>query len=179
MSEHMFIKLVMIGDATVGKTTLIKAFMGGEIQEGYRATLGADIGKKNVKIGKSSMTFQIWDLSGQQSFKQVRTTFYKGAKGAILVYDISQRETFDNLQSWSNEFWNTVGLQPIVIVGNKIDLRKIGQEEVTTEEGKKYAQQIEDETMIKTPFVEACAIRRENADEAFIQIGMLILDRIS
>ncbi|MFX0209053.1 MAG: Rab family GTPase [Candidatus Hodarchaeota archaeon] len=179
MSEQMFVKLVMLGDATVGKTTLVKAFIGGEIKDGYRATLGADIGRKSVKIGESELTFQIWDLSGQQSFQQVRATFYKGAKGAILVYDVSHRETFENLQSWIQEFWNTVGVLPMVIVANKIDLREEGLGEVTTNEGKVYAQQIGEMGKIETPFIEASAIRYENADDAFLQFGKLILSRIA
>lgn len=115
----------MLGEAMVGKTTLVTAFMGvDEIAEGYRATLGTDLSRKTVQINGEEVLFQIWDLSGQQAFRSIRSNFLKGAKGAIIVYDISSRRSFSKINDWLQEVISIVGKIPVVLVGNKLDLRE-------------------------------------------------------
>ncbi|MFX0207327.1 MAG: Rab family GTPase [Candidatus Hodarchaeota archaeon] len=123
-SSVLFWKVVMLGEAMVGKTTLVKAFMGVEFTEGYKATLGTDLSRKVVQINDEEVIFQIWDLAGQQAFKTIRSTFLKGAKGAIVVYDISSRESFLKTKDWLKELFSVVGKIPVVLVGNKLDLRE-------------------------------------------------------
>ncbi len=173
------LKLPLLGDAAVGKTTLVRAFMGGTISEKYSPTLGVEIGRKIVHIeldqGLVEINFQLWDLAGQASFKTIRSSYYRGASGLVLVYDIGRRDTFINLEKWLEEAWGFLGHVPIVLVGNKLDLRAKNQEEVSRDEGKEYAERIKAETGLNTPFIEACAIRSQNADTPFKDLGNVII----
>ncbi len=170
-------KIVMCGDSAVGKTTFVKLFLGGEILEGYKPTIGVDIGRKIFDIGQNRIVFQIWDLSGQQSFQSIRRQFYNRTNGAILVFDVSRRETYHNISQWADELITQTGKIPIVIVGNKIDLRDQLRESVTTEEGKSLSEEITNQTGVTTPFVEASAIEQKDNLEPFILLGKTILER--
>ena len=98
MSEKGFlIKLVLAGDGAVGKTTLRRRYLGEGFQSSYMMTIGADFAVKRVDIGGRQITFQIWDLAGQQSFKLVRGSFYSGAFAALLCFDLTNQVSFDNL----------------------------------------------------------------------------------
>ncbi|MFX1539118.1 MAG: Rab family GTPase, partial [Promethearchaeota archaeon] len=105
-------KIVMCGDYGVGKTTFVKLFLGGEIVGGYKPTIGVDIGRKNFTINHMSITFQIWDLSGQESFHSIRKQFYSRTNGAILIFDVSRRETYQNIPRWIDELLEQTGKIP-------------------------------------------------------------------
>lgn len=171
-------KIVMCGDYSVGKTTFVKLFLGGEIQGGYKPTIGADIGRKIFDIDQRRIIFQIWDLSGQQSFQSIRRQFYSRTNGAILVFDVSRRKTYKNIHQWTKELLDQTGKIPIILVGNKIDLRDQYSESVTKKEGKKLAEVISNQTGVPTPFVEASAIQKKNNLEPFSLLGKTILDRL-
>ncbi|MHA2247770.1 MAG: GTP-binding protein [Candidatus Hodarchaeales archaeon] len=169
-------KIVMCGDYAVGKTTFVKLFLGGEILEGYKPTIGVDIGRKVFDIDQSRIIFQIWDLSGQQSFQAIRRQFYNRTNGAILIFDVSRRETYQSILQWVTELLDQTGKIPIVLVGNKIDLRDQLRESVTTDEGKSLSEAITNQTEVKTPFVEASAAKGHNNLEPFILLGKTILE---
>ena len=170
-------KIVVCGDYGVGKTTFVKLFLGGEIVGGYKPTIGVDIGRKIFQVDDVQITFQIWDLSGQESFHSIRKQFYSRTNGAILIFDVSRRETFKNITRWTNELLEQTGMIPIVLVANKIDLRDNLTEVVTTEEGEHLARLISDQTGITTPFVEASAVRHQKNLEPFILLGKTILEQ--
>ena len=170
-------KIVLCGDYGVGKTTLVKLFLGGEIGGGYKPTIGVDIGRKIINIDQTRITFQIWDLSGQELFHSIRKQFYSRTNGAILVFDISRRETYQNITRWTDELLEQTGKIPIVLVGNKIDLRNEFTEAVTTEEGELLSKVISRQTGIATPFVEASAIHKQKHLEPFILLGKSILEQ--
>lgn len=172
-------KVVIVGDYSVGKTTFVKLFMGGDILGGYKPTIGADIGKRSYLINNQTLLFQIWDLSGQESFQTVRSQFYSRADGAILVYDVSRRESFENINQWKSEVFQVTGIIPIVLVANKIDLRISSNSCVQTEEGEALRDKFLKELEFQIPFVEASAAHRQNNLEPFIQLGELILKRIN
>ncbi|MFQ5981215.1 MAG: GTP-binding protein [Candidatus Heimdallarchaeota archaeon] len=176
------LKLPLIGEPSVGKTTLVKAFMGGTLTDRYSPTLGVEIGRKMVNIDLDGQPvevyFQLWDLGGQASFKTIRGTYYKGAQGLVLVYDIGRHSTFLECEKWLGEAWGITGQVPLVLVGNKLDLRQKGEGEVTTEDGKSYAKNIQEQTSLMTPFIEASAIRARNADTPFKELAKVILRRI-
>ncbi|MFX0113379.1 MAG: GTP-binding protein [Candidatus Hodarchaeota archaeon] len=179
-TPHMFMfKLPLLGEPAVGKTTLVRAFMGGRISDRYSPTLGVEIGRKKVIFDLEDQPvevhFQLWDLAGQVSFKTIRSSYYKGASGLVLVYDIGRYATFMACEKWLAEAWNELGHLPMVLVGNKLDLRLQGKAEVTTEEGKEYAQSIEEGINLPTPFIEASAIRARNADKPFIELAKVIM----
>ncbi|UCG03193.1 MAG: GTP-binding protein [Candidatus Heimdallarchaeota archaeon] len=170
-------KIVMCGDYGVGKTTFVKLFLGGEIGGGYKPTIGVDIGRKIFDIDRNRITFQIWDLSGQESFHSIRKQFYSRTDGAILIFDVSRRTTYQNITRWTEELLEETGKIPIVLVGNKIDLRDELTEFVTTEEGELLSKVISSQTGIKTPFVEASAIKQQKNLEPFTMLGKTILEQ--
>ena len=168
-------KIVLCGDYGVGKTTLVKLFLGGEIVGGYKPTIGVDIGRKILDIDHMKITFQIWDLSGQKSFHSIRKQFYSKTNGAILIFDVSRRETYQNITRWTDELLEQTGKIPIVLVANKIDLRNELTEAVATEEGELLSRGISKQTGIETPFVEVSAIKLQNHLEPFTLLGKSII----
>ncbi|MHA2499761.1 MAG: GTP-binding protein [Candidatus Hodarchaeales archaeon] len=172
------LKLVLLGDDQVGKTTLVKAFMGGEITGTYKATIGIDIGRKTISLSGEEVLFQLWDLSGQESFKKIRRNFYSGTSGAVAVYDISRLRTYESILNWIEELTEIAGRVPVVLVGNKVDLRETGEGTITHEDGQNMAERVSQFTLLETPFTEASAIRRENSDEPFFRLGNLIKNKL-
>lgn len=128
------VKIVLIGDERVGKTTLRKQYMGQKQTVTYMATIGADFAKRDTKITLTVdgihkeyiVESLIWDLAGQEAYKMVRESFYEGASGALVVLDISRPETFDTAQKWFEELWANNGQKdeiPFIILINKSDLK--------------------------------------------------------
>ncbi len=173
------LKLVLLGDDQVGKTTLVKAFMGGVITEAYKATIGIDIGRKMITINGNNIMFQLWDLSGQESFKTIRRSFYAGTSGALAVYDISRKRTYDSINNWISELTEMAGRVPVVLVGNKLDLRDQVDDRnmLSFEDGRKMAKELSQVTRFETPFTEASAIRKKNSDQPFYRLGSIIVER--
>jgi small GTP-binding protein len=112
-------KILLLGDGAVGKTSLVHRYVEGQFKERYKATIGVDIFSKTI----GSTELQIWDLSGQEHFVSVRSKFYSKSDGALLVFDLTNQKSFDNLNSWVEETKQGVGAEiPMVILGNKSDL---------------------------------------------------------
>lgn len=121
-------------------------------------------------MGDSTVKLVIWDLGGQPHFKHVRSSFYQGAMGAMLVYDITRRSTFENLENWRKEMLKNTKEEPAtVVIGNKVDLAHL--REVRTEDGKKYAKEI------NAPFFETSAKDGKNVEAAFETLVKMILER--
>ncbi|MHA1533051.1 MAG: Rab family GTPase [Candidatus Heimdallarchaeota archaeon] len=118
-------KIVLLGDGAVGKTSIRQQYLGKGFKEGYSMTIGADFCVKRVELSTMIITFQIWDLAGQQRFDVVREVYYRGSSGALLVFDVSNASSFENLPAWLNELTknNYERIVPIVLIGNKTDLR--------------------------------------------------------
>lgn len=117
-------KILLLGDGAVGKTSLVHRLVEGVFEERYKATIGVDIFSKNVTSeGGTELELQLWDLSGQAHFSAVRSKFYNKANGALLVFDLTNKKTFENLDSWINEATAGVGSDiPMYLLGNKMDL---------------------------------------------------------
>ncbi|MFX0094802.1 MAG: Rab family GTPase, partial [Candidatus Hodarchaeota archaeon] len=154
-------KLVLLGDGAVGKTALRKSFMGETITEQYIRTIGAAFSSKMIIIKRMRLAYQIWDLAGQEHFNVVRPFYYKGAAGGILVYDITREQTLYNLKNWIQEFFSNVRNKqiPLVMLGNKIDLKHTTNFTVSTEQAIEYAKTLEDEFQCEFPisFLETSA----------------------
>jgi Ras-related protein Rab-11A len=175
LANTLLLKTVFLGDATVGKTTLLRTFLGEKIYTEYQATVGADISVKNFRLSSGELlTFQFWDLSGQDAFASVRKAFYARAHGAVLVYDVTKRTSFFNLQKWVVELKGVVGKIPAVIVGNKIDL--VNQIQVTADEGQDFSKWLTKEMGRKIPFIETSALKNWYCVEVIENLGKLVLD---
>ncbi len=118
-------KIVIIGDGGVGKTSLVERIQGHGFETKYHITIGANISVRDISVDDREYKFQLWDLAGQQRFETVRGLFYRGSHAAVLVYDQSRQESFNNLERWKRELFSSVGRKvPYLIVGNKDDLEK-------------------------------------------------------
>lgn len=167
-SEQIVFKLSLLGDGSVGKTSLRHRYLGKEFSTSYLATLGADFAIKEVNYQNQFIVrYQIWDLAGQPRFNQLRKTFYLGSQGAIIIYDINSYESFNNVKNWVNEFIqnNGKGSGLILLVGNKSDLRN--DKSITEEEGKNLAKNLSEIVNKEVPFIETSAKTGQNIDDAF------------
>jgi Ras-related protein Rab-7A len=112
---------------SVGKTSLMNRYAKDRFSQKYKATIGADTMTKEVTIDEKLVTLQIWDTAGQERFQSLGVSFYRGADACVLVYDITDQKSFDNLQTWKEDFLTTAGPKnasnfPFVVLGNKCDL---------------------------------------------------------
>lgn len=137
-----YYKVCIVGDFAVGKSTLLFQYLEKRFLSNVESTIGANFFVKNVKISKANnyISLQIWDLAGQDHFKWVRRAFYKGAQGIIYVFDLTRKETFDNIKNWKVEVEDISGFIPNVLVGNKLDL--IDRKNISVEESDSLKQDI-------------------------------------
>jgi Ras-related protein Rab-6A len=167
-SKEQSFKLIILGSAAVGKTTLVRSFLKKEQTQDYRATIGIAISSKNFYIQgfkDEKINFLIYDLAGQEFFKRIRHEYYKGANCAFIVYDITRRETFDEgIDYWFKDAKEELGDIPFVIIGNKVDLED--QRQVSKEEGLRKA------TELKSFFIETSALYNINVQDTFKLIGI-------
>ncbi|MHA1952904.1 MAG: Rab family GTPase [Candidatus Heimdallarchaeaceae archaeon] len=180
-SSYM-VKLVLIGDAAVGKTSIRQRYLGKGFQREHLATLGADFAATTRNIDEYSVKYQIWDLAGQPMFKNVRPRFYKGCFGSLAVFDITRKETFQNLTSWIEELYRFSGrsVVPVIILANKTDLKD--EREVTIEEAKEFVEKLNKKTKehsIENFFLETSAKTGLNIEKAFELLSQYIIDRFS
>ena len=158
--ENYKFKVVVVGDSGVGKTNLIKRFITNEFSENFKATIGVEFMSKTYKINKHLFKIEIWDTAGQERYKSITSAYYKGAKGAFVVYDLTRRATFTNIEKWIGEL-KTCGNEDvfILLIGNKSDLKD--KRQVTGEEAAKKAEEL------KVAYCETSALEGYNIDFAF------------
>ncbi|GLE06102.1 hypothetical protein PINS_up015313 [Pythium insidiosum] len=158
------LKLLLLGDSGVGKTSLMRVFSGDEFSESMLATAGVDFKLRNIAIGDEEIALQIWDTAGQERFHRITATYYKGANGIVLVYDVSDKKSYDNVGYWMNNIrqYASPNMPAMLLVGNKIDLpnRVVG-----TEEGVATAKQYD------VRFIETSAKTSENTNGALETIA--------
>ncbi|XP_016552404.1 ras-related protein Rab7 isoform X2 [Capsicum annuum] len=121
------LKVIVLGDCGVGKTSLVNQYVFKKFREQYKATIGADFATKELEIGERVVTLQIWDTAGQERFHSLGVAFYRGADCCILVYDVNVPKSFETLQHWHEDFIKQADLTepekfPFVLIGNKVDL---------------------------------------------------------
>ncbi len=127
VDDHIKRKVLLLGDGAVGKTSLIRRFVVDKFSDEYITTIGTKVTKKDLRIETPShatnLTFMIWDVLGQKGYKGIQDSSFQGAKGALLVYDVSRPETAESLQDyWIPHLLAVTDMSPIVVVGNKVDL---------------------------------------------------------
>ena len=181
----MFVKVVILGDASVGKTSLRRRWMGESFKKEYIPTLGASFGVKTIIVKTNeiniSLKFQIWDLAGHPTFQAVRAGYYKGALGAFILYDITNTKSYQNIPYWIKELFknNEEFVTPFILLGNKIDLRNEISDTLRPEHGLVYSKQLSEVTQpygFKVPYLETSAKTGENVDQAFQLLGKMVIN---
>ncbi|MCE7743256.1 MAG: GTP-binding protein [Candidatus Heimdallarchaeota archaeon] len=182
MSVFGTVKIVLLGDAATGKTTLKRNFMGLHLEEAYMSTLGVDLASHKHVDEDIEITFQIWDLGGQKEYHKLRKKQYVGSEGGLLVFDKSRLETFASLSRWLEEINSSLSTKiPIYLLGNKDDLMEKEQNALFDSQAKIFLE----ENMNKFEFLElidyfsTCALTGSNVNEAFLDLGRIIMRKKS
>lgn len=124
--KKSLLKVIILGDSSVGKTSLMNQYVNKKFSNQYKATIGADFLTKDVVIDDKEVTIQIWDTAGQERFQSLGVAFYRGADCCVLVFDVTNPKSFDSLESWKDEFLiqsspSDPDAFPFVVLGNKVD----------------------------------------------------------
>ena len=183
------VKILLIGDGGVGKTSFRRAWLGETFQTEYIMTLGADFAAKEISLFYSptntyfKITYQIWDLAGQPRFKIVSDLYYRGAVGALCFFDVTNPNSFTNLMNWIDSYWNLngEGKRPLLVVGAKSDLRNNPDfpNQVPSQDGFELATEltknIQKEHDYNVDYVETSAKHNLNVEKAFQLLGTEII----
>lgn len=168
------LKIIVLGDSGVGKTSLLNRFVTSEFSQTYKATIGADFMRKEIVIDEKHISLQLWDTAGQERFQSLGSAFYRGADACILVYDITMLKTFDSIISWKQEFLNQCGPSdpntfPFMVVGNKCDLEN--DRTVSIAKSNQWAREQD------LPLIEASAKDNIRIEDIFMEIVKKALKR--
>ncbi|CAH8867033.1 unnamed protein product [Trichobilharzia szidati] len=169
--DYLF-KVVLIGDSGVGKSNLLSRFTRDEFNLESKSTIGVEFATRSVQIDGKIIKAQIWDTAGQERYRAITSAYYRGAVGALLVYDVSKAPTYHNLDRWLGELRDHADQHIVImLVGNKCDLRHLRA--VMTEEAKSFAERN------GLCFIETSALDSTNVEEAFCQIIQAIYNIVS
>merc|ERR1719419_1923451 len=134
--DYLF-KIVLVGDSAVGKSNLLWRFTKNEFYEETKSTIGVEFAVKSVEVEGKTIKAQIWDTAGQERYRAITSAYYRSAVGAMLVYDISKKDTFDNIERWLTELRQHADANIVImLVGNKSDLKHL--REVPTEKAREF-----------------------------------------
>ncbi|PIA19009.1 ras-domain-containing protein [Coemansia reversa NRRL 1564] len=158
--DYLF-KYIIIGDTGVGKSCLLLRFTDHRFLSSHDLTIGVEFGARIVPVDGKNIKLQIWDTAGQESFRSITRSYYRGAVGALLVYDITRRDTFEHVTTWLEDVRKHSNTETtIMLIGNKYDLA--AKRAVPYEEGSKFA---EDNDLY---FIETSAKTDDNVEKAFV-----------
>ncbi|EYU19463.1 hypothetical protein MIMGU_mgv1a012444mg [Erythranthe guttata] len=169
--DYLF-KLLLIGDSGVGKSCLLLRFADDSYLESYISTIGVDFKIRTVEQDGKTIKLQIWDTAGQERFRTITSSYYRGAHGIIVVYDVTDQESFNNVKQWLNEIdrYASDSVNKL-LVGNKCDLTS--QKVVSTETAQAFADEI------GIPFMETSAKNATNVEQAFMAMSASIKTRMA
>ncbi|KAJ6685179.1 RAS-RELATED PROTEIN RABG3A [Salix purpurea] len=194
--RRTLLKVIVLGDSGVGKTSLMNQYVHKKFSQQYKATIGADFVTKELPIDDRLVTLQIWDTAGQERFQSLGVAFYRGADCCALVYDVNVMRSFDTLDNWHEEFLKqgvrpftlgnvpfymdcTNGLAnlsdprtfPFILLGNKIDIDGGNSRVVSEKKAKDWCA-----SKGNIPYFETSAKEDYNVDPAFLSIAKIALD---
>ncbi|KAG4102488.1 small GTPase [Neocallimastix lanati (nom. inval.)] len=160
--DYLF-KVVLIGDSGVGKSNLLSRFTRNEFNLESKSTIGVEFATRSIQVDSKTIKAQIWDTAGQERFRAITSAYYRGAVGALLVYDLAKHVTYENVNVWLKELRDHADNNIVVmLVGNKSDLRHLRA--VSTEDAKKFAAEN------NLSFIETSALDSSNVELAFTKI---------
>ncbi|KAJ9052283.1 ras GTPase [Entomophthora muscae] len=174
--DYLF-KLLLIGDSGVGKSCLLLRFADDTYTESYISTIGVDFVRyfklkiRTIELEGKTVKLQIWDTAGQERFRTITSSYYRGAHGIIVVYDVTDQDSFSNVKQWLQEIerYASEGVSKL-LVGNKNDL--VDKKVVETDSAKEFADGI------SVPFLETSAKEATNVEQAFLTMAKQIKDRM-
>lgn len=168
---HFLFKLLLIGDSGVGKSCLLLRFADDTYTETYISTIGVDFKIRTIELDGKTIKLQIWDTAGQERFRTITSSYYRGAHGIIVVYDVTDMESFNNVKQWLQEI-ERYACENVnkLLVGNKSDLTTKKSVDYTT--AKEYADSLH------IPFLETSAKNATNVEQAFLTMAAEIKARM-
>ena len=162
-------KVLLLGNSDVGKSSLLLRFVDSVWNESFVPTIGVDFKVKTLDIGEKRVKMQIWDTAGQERFRNVVATYFRGSNGILLIYDITSRESFKNLESWLIEIEKNASENVLkILIGNKNDLEN--ERVISKEEGQDFANRY------SMQFIETSAKMDTNVSEAFLTLAKLMME---
>ncbi len=174
MAEYSF-KIIIIGPAAVGKSSLIRRFVENKFTLQYKFTIGVDFMTKIIEYEPNkSARLTLWDIGGQDRFKMLRRNFYDGANGALVVFDLSRAQTFSKIKEWISDMHKLINIKiPFVILGNKVDLLTEIGEVIDQNESYQYAEKND------SVYIETSAKIGNNIEKAFVELTQRIVQKFS
>eukprot|EP01083_Nonionella_stella_P002192 6316_1 len=172
-NKKVLVKIIIIGESGVGKTALLHQYVTGKFIQEHKSTIGADFHTSELNIDQKTITLQIWDTAGQERFQSLGNAFYRGADACILVYDITEAKSFEQIEDWKQKFINQAGIDapreyPFLLLANKLDLQN---RVVSREQGQNYANEN------SMHFYETSALSGENIEDAIKNIASVASDQ--
>jgi small GTP-binding protein len=165
MNEIPLLKVVVVGDGTVGKTTLIRRYCEGKFHASRVATIGVDFYTQRVQLPSGTVKLSIWDMAGQDHFETVRAGFYRGSLAATLVYDVTTMASLASLKRWRDEVLQAVRSQAFLMVGNKVDLKRAVQPQLARRAADYF----------RVPYLETSALTGEGVNDMFETLATLAM----
>ena len=166
---ELLYKIIIIGDAAVGKSNILTRFTRNEFSENTKSTVGVELGVKFIKVKGVNTKIQIWDTAGQERYRSITSSYYKGSHGCFIVYDITNETSFENVERWYEYVQREAGKNiSIILVGNKCDLEN--ERKISKEKGQEKAKNL------KCAFFETSALSGVNISQIFEELTNNIYD---
>lgn len=179
--QRTLLKVIVLGDVAVGKTSLINRYVHKKFNQQYKATIGADFVTRELQVDGKLVTLQIWDTAGQERFHSLGPAFFRGADCCVLVYDVNVQKSFEALQNWREEFIKQTDIPdptkfPFVVIGNKIDQDGGANRMVEEKRAKEWCRSIKSGPASSSiPYYETSAKEDINVEDAFYNIAIAAL----
>ena len=167
---ELLYKIIIIGDAAVGKSNILSRYIKNEFSENQKSTVGVELGIKYIKIKGINTKIQIWDTAGQERYRSITSSYYRGSHGCFIVYDITNETSFENVERWYEHVQKEAGKDiPIILVGNECDLEN--ERKISNEKGQDKAKNL------NCPFFETSALSGVNIAEIFDDLANNIYEK--
>ncbi|NVM03661.1 MAG: GTP-binding protein [Candidatus Helarchaeota archaeon] len=165
-------KLILFGSAAVGKTSIIDRYINNKFEEEYISTLGYNVFEKSIEMkDENTVNFMIFDIGGQEQFEELRKKYATGAKSALIVYDITNKDSFDNIKKWKKDLDNFTDNAIFILIGNKVDLEDARK--IQKDKGDALAKEIG-----AVGFFETSAKTNIEIDNAFHKLAQMYLEKV-